>query len=102
MCDPLKIWAVCNPHGVLIAATVRRTRSEAISAAEDWWCPGTALWQRLYRWGYRAVRVNVAKACGMPVNVLDMIYVDDDGDGYISAEGMARIREMASGKGDKQ
>lgn len=102
MRDLLKMWAIYNRHGVLIADTVRRTRSEAICAAEDWWCPGTALWQRLYRWGYRAVRVNVARACDMPVNVLDMIYVDDDGDGYISAEGMARIREMASDKGNEQ
>lgn len=64
MRDPLKMWAIKHPlrrgGHELLASTVRSTRAEAIAKFLEWWPCIT--WRRLYRRGYRAVRVEVREA----------------------------------------
>lgn len=62
MTKPIKMWAIKyslkRGGSALVASTVRSTRAEAIEKFLEWWRPGTP-WRRLYRCGYRAVRVEV-------------------------------------------
>lgn len=62
MTEPTRMWAIKRSlkYGGdrLVVGTVRSTRAEAITKFLEWWTPGTP-WRRLYRWGYRAVRVEV-------------------------------------------
>lgn len=49
-------WAVAYPDGGYIPCTVRDTRTDAISAAEDY---AVDPWSVMWRRGYRCVKVTI-------------------------------------------